>query len=930
MKQALILILLFVSIKVSAQQNLRFTGNFNNNPVKEVIGSIEKDLDIKFYYRTSWVDSLYFTGTFNSVPLPQVLTTVFNSSPIKFFVNGRKVYLSNDLVIIDNPKILSSLVRNISDSTDFQESLTADSPDILFTREYQSKTETEKDLESYVFEIGSKSQFKAGQNATVAGFITTNDTNEPIEGAVIYTPDGSRSALSTADGFYSITLPNGQNRIFIQYTGMKLARRKLVVFSNGKLDVGMDVDVIALNEVIVEAEQRQNIESLSLGVEKLSIEQAQVVPVALGERDILKVASTFAGVSTLGEGAAGFNVRGGKSDQNLFLFDGATVYNASHFMGFFSVFNSDALEGMDVIKTGIPPKFGGRLASVFDISSKSASKEKFAAEGGISPITSRLTLEVPIIKEKSSLLVSGRTTYSGWVLDLVDNAEFRGNEVSFSDLLTKYDHDIGENDNISVSAYISTDDFRLNSDTLFSFSDFSHFNVIGSANWTHRFNPNLDGSLSATYSKYGYDFKSTQSGPNAFVQDFGIEEIGMKADFNYDVSENSVLNFGAETKRYIVNPGTKVPFGDGSIVTERSLDEEQAQESAVYFSNQYTVNPKLSISAGLRYSLYAAIGPGTDFLYVENAPLNAESVVDSINYGAGEVIQTYHGAEARISARYLLDDYSSLKFGYSRNRQYIHSLMNTASISPTDIWRLSNTYIKPQISDEISVGYFRDFNDGEIETSIEAYGKYLRNLLDFKTGADFLLNGAIETIALQGPGRAYGVELSVKKSGRLNGWFNYAYARSFIKLDGNFREETVNDGEFFPTNYDMPHTINLVSNYDVTKRFTVSYNFTYNSGRPVTAPVGRYSVRGVDLVSYSDRNAFRIPDYVRMDVGFTAKWGHRTEKLTRSFWSFSIYNLLGRDNPFSIFFDLEDGQVQGYTLTVFGAAIPTISYNFKF
>ncbi len=928
MKKIIILILLVASIKANAQQVLRYSGSFSNAPIETIIKAIETDLNIKFYYRATWVDSLSYSGSFNEVALNQALTTIFDSTPIKFFIDKRKVYLTNDLLIIDNLQIISSIVPSNADSINATEA--SESPDLLFTREYRSKKEDENDLEDYVFEIGNRSLFKAGQNATVAGFIRNNETNEPIEGAVIYTPDGSRSALSSADGFYSITLPNGQNRLFIQYTGMKLTRRQLVVFSNGKLDVGMDVDVIALNEVIVEAERRQNIESLSLGIEKLTIEQAKVVPVVLGERDILKVATTFAGVQTLGEGAAGFNVRGGKSDQNLFLLDGATVYNASHFMGFFSVFNSDALDGMDVIKTGIPPKFGGRLASVFDISSKSANKDNFAAEGGISPITSRLTLEVPIIKEKSSLLISGRTTYSNWVLDLVDNAEFRGNEVAFSDLITKYDHDLGENDNLSISAYISSDDFRLNSDTLFSFSDFSHFNLIGSANWSHRFNENLDANFSASFSKYGYEFESTQSAPNAFLQDFGIEEYGAKANFNYDLSENSLLNFGAETKRYIVNPGSRSPLGTESLVQSKTLDEEQGQESAVFLSNQYTINPKLSIEAGFRYSLYSAIGPGTEFVYLEGAPLNGESVVDNITYDKGEVIKTYHGAELRLSGRYLLDDYSSVKLGYSRNRQYIHSLLNTASISPTDIWRLSNTYIKPQISDEISVGYFRDFNDGEIETSIEAYGKRLRNLLDFKTGADFLLNGAVETIALQGPGRAYGIELSVKKSGRLNGWFNYAYARSFLKLEGNFREETINDGEFFPTNYDMPHTINLVSNYDVTKRFSISYNFTYNSGRPVTTPVGRYTVRGVDLVSYSDRNAFRIPDYVRMDIGFTLKWGHRTEKLTKSFWSFSIYNVLGRDNPFSIFFDLEDGRVQGYTLTVFGAAIPTLSYNFKF
>ncbi len=935
MKNLLFVLLLCVTLSAYAQEPLKFSGNFSNQPVQEVLQKIESDLSLYFYYSPQWLDSLAFSGVFNEAPVAEVLDKVFEGTDLFYYRAQTKVYLTKGIDIIQTPEIvgdlkIDSVVVSEKQPVEVEEDT---GKGLIFTREYREKAVVENDLENYVFEIGDRTAFKPGENSTIAGFIRDNETNEAIKDALIYTSTEGNSTVSTvssADGFYSLSLPNGQNELQVQFTGKKRAKRKIVLFSDGKLDIGMDVDVIALNEVIVSAAREKSLENPIMGIEKLSIRDAKVVPVVLGERDILKVATTFAGVQTVGEGAAGFNVRGGKSDQNLFLLDGVTVYNAAHFMGFFSVFNSDALEGLEIHKSSIPTKYGGRLSSIFEVTSKKGSKEKLSGEGGISPIAARLTVEVPVVQDKASLLVSGRTTYSDWVLNSVKNVDFRENKVSFSDLILRYDHDLSGKDNLSLSGYASQDDFRLNSDTLFSFSDFAHVNTLASAKWTHVFNGSFDGSISGTYSKYGYEFESTQSPPNAFLQDFDIEEIGAKADFNYGLRDRHEFNFGVETKRYKINPGSKMPLGPESIIAPNILDEEQGRESAFYFSDQFTVSPTFSVSAGIRYSIYSALGPGSSFLYQESLPKNSDSRIGTIDYAKGDVIKTYQGAESRVSASYLLGESSSVKASYSRTRQYIHALSNTASISPTDIWRLSNEHIRPQIADQFSLGYYRDFFDGSLETSIEVYTKKLQDLQDFKTGADFLLNNTIESIALQGPGKSYGVELSIKKSGRLNGWFNYTYARTFIKLSGQTAEETINGGEFFPTNYDKPHTINLVSNYDVTKRFSVSYNLSYSTGRPVTVPVGSYVIQGLELVNYSDRNSFRIPDYVRMDLGFTLKEGHRNTKLSHAFWSFSIYNLLGRDNPFSIFFDLKDGKVKGYKLSVFGSAIPTISYNFKF
>lgn len=932
MKNFLILGFLLLCLKLTAQNSaLSISGNYQNRPIEQVIEDIESKTAFRFFFKSEWIDSLRFSGSFSQASINSVLQELFNGTPIRYHIQEDKVYLTNGIDIISAPQIISSLQGHNNSQETVEGIQTEESgKEILFTKEYTGETQNDNDLENFVFEIGSRAQFTAGKTSTLAGYIKDKSTGEPIEGAIVYTPNGNKSTVSAADGFYSLNLVNGQHLIQIQYTGMKRTKRNLVLFSNGQLNIDMEVDIIALNEVIVEANRGANVEQLSTGIERLKVEDSKTVPVVLGEKDILKVATTFAGVQTVGEGAAGFNVRGGKSDQNLFLFEGATVYNASHFLGFFSVFNSDALEGMDVMKSGIPASLGGRLSSVFDISAKVANKEELVVEGGISPITSRLTAEVPLAMGKASLLASGRITYSDWILRSIKHADFKNNKVSFSDFILKYDHEFNQDDRLTLAGYYSKDDFRLNSDTLFSFSDFSYVNQMASAKWAHRFDATFDASLTATLSQYGYDFESTQLPTNAFAQDFDIQEIGIKADLNKDFNTSHFFNFGLELKHYSINPGTKTPIGIESIASNVILDEEQGIEGALYFSDKHEFNDKLSFNYGLRYSFFTYLGPGVTNLYLENAPKNEDTKIGEEIHEKGAFIKTYHGPEFRLAARYLLDENSSIKLSFDRSRQYLHALSNSASLSPTDLWRLSNTYIKPQVGNQLSIGYYRDLLDGEIETSIEVYGKKLNNLLDFKTGADFLLNDRIESIALQGPGKSYGLELSLKKSGRLNGWFNYTFARTLLKLDGNFEEEIVNNGEYFPTNYDKPHTINLVSNYEVTHRFSLSYNFVYSTGRPITFPTGLYRLNGLEVLNYSNRNEYRIPDYLRMDIGLTLKWGHRLTKGSHSFWSVSVYNVLGRRNPFSLYFDLDNGEVKGYQLSVFGSPIPTISYNFKF
>jgi len=470
----------------------------------------------------------------------------------------------------------------------------------------------------------------------------------------------------------------------------------------------------------------------------------------------------------------------------------------------------------------------------------------------------------------------------------------------------------------------------LSADSLFSFSNYSYENYNAALNYKRIVNNNLEASIMATYSHYGYDIFYDESEVNAFSQNFSIDEVAGIVDFNYFLSEEGVVNWGVNTKLYTINPGEKTPHGALSVVAPLDVEDERGLESALYLSGKFELNDRLLVSGGVRYSIFNALGAQSVFKYADGASKNGDTRVDTVSYAKNEIIETYHGPEFRFSSRYALTDFSSLKLSYSRTRQYVHMLSNSTSISPTDIWRVSGAHLKPQISDQVSLGYYQNLFGNQYEISVEGYYKHLQNLVDFKVGGTFVLNPAVETQILQGDGKSYGVEFSIKKSGKLNGWFNYTYARTLIKLDGDNPEDRINQGAFYPTNYDKPHTFNLVANYKLTHRLSASTNVTFNTGRPTTFPVAVFDFAGEQNLHYSERNQHRIPNYFRVDLGLNLEGNHKIKKLAHSFWTLSVYNLLGRDNPYSVFFDSEDGEVKGYQLIIFGSPIPTLTYNFKF
>ncbi len=916
MRNSILLVVFFLSHLALSQSLINL--NSSDVPFEIVISEIESQTGSTFFYEEQWVDSIVVSIRESNAELPSVLKVLEDQTGMYYFEMDNQIIVTHKSRIIDKPRILNDFVDSRTQSV--QEGL-------IFSREYLTDQENNS---KRVVEIGNKDLLIAGGNSTVAGIVRESASGNPIEGALVYVEDPFTSAATDENGFYSLRIPNGKNKLLVQFVGMHPTTRNLVLFSDGSLNISMEVEVIALQEVMISANAEQNVESVQMGVERINIESVKEVPVLLGEKDILKVATTLPGVQQVGEGAAGFNVRGGKSDQNLFMINRSPIYNTSHFFGFFSVFNSDVIQNMQLYRSDIPAQYGGRLSSVFDIEIKQANNQEFHGKGSLSPITSALTLEIPIWKEKTSLLVGGRTTYSNWILQQSRNDQFRENRVSFNDFVLQLDHQANENNLITATAYRSSDQFRLISDTLFSFSDFRYINENLSLNWTHRFGSNLESVQYLTYSGYEYDLSFDLSPPNAFRQDFGLEQVRGGTELTYFLGDHHTLKGGAELNRYSIQAGSKEPVGNESFVESVSVDQEQGMELALFLSDEYQLTDRFSVYSGIRYNYFASLGPRTSFEYEPGQPKNSTTLVDSTRFLRGQIIESYHGPSVRISGRYVLDGNNSIKLGYSRTQQFIHTLTNSASLSPTDIWRLSSEHIRPQKADNFSLGYFRNFFGNQLETSIVGYYRDLTDLLDFKVGAEFLLNPTIERAVLQGNGRSYGLEFAIKKAGDLNGWINYTWSRTLIRLNGDSPEETINNGSYYPTNYDRPHTLNVVTNYRLTRRYSLSLNANYTTGRPVTYPVATYDFRGTENIHFSDRNTFRIPDYFRMDIGLNVEGNHKIKKLAHSFWSFSIYNVLGRDNPYSVFFDLQEGEVNAFQLIIFGNPIPTIGYNFRF
>jgi len=905
--------LVFLSMThLFGQTEVRVSGEFRNMTFIQFVRELEEKSDYRFFFNPVWVDSLIVNVSASNKTLPQILDDILIDTELKYAITeSHSVYIT----------VRESVVTTLP--ADFFDNSPAFADNLKKKYDYSRFEETEKTKIEKVIVIGTKGSNNK-PTASIAGYVRNVKSGEPMIGATVMIEDPLIGVATDPFGYYSISLPKGKHQMKIRSIGMKNTERSVILNADGKLNIEMEEDVIPLKEVIIVSERDAKVMSMQMGTEKIDLKTMKQIPLALGEVDVLKAVLTLPGVQSVGEGTVGFNVRGGATDQNLILFNEATIYNPSHLFGFFSAFNPDLLKNVELYKSGIPAEFGGRISSVLNISTREGNKKKFSGSGGISPITGRLALEGPIIKEKSSFLIGARSTYSDWLLKKIPSTGLQNSEASFYDVNLNLNHEFSTKDHLHASGYISKDRFKLQNDTTYGYS-----NKMAAIKWRHIFNNKFFGELGANYSGYDYSISSNNNPVNAFELSYALQQSNIKADFSYFLNARHTLNFGAGTILYQLSPGSLYPSGTESLVLKDILPNEQATESAVYLGDQFELNSHLSFYAGLRYSFYRNNGPREVYIYEPGVAKDVTTIIDTLRYASGQKIATYGGPEIRLSARYVLSKNSSVKVSFNRMRQYLQMLSNTTAIAPTDIWKLSDPYIQPLLGDQFSVGYYK--NVKALELSVEVYYKKMQHFLDYKGGAELILNHHIETDVINAAGKAYGAEFLIKKpTGKLNGWMSYTYSRSLLRTNGEFPSEVINKGDYYPSNYDKPHAFNLIGNYKFNRRFSMSSNVTYGTGRPITLPLAKYDIDGTSRLFYSERNQYRIPDYFRIDFGINIEGNHKIKKLAHSSWSLSVYNLTGRKNAYSVYFTSENGVVKGYKLSIFGAAIPGITYNFKF
>ncbi|MCL6461051.1 MAG: TonB-dependent receptor [Flavobacterium micromati] len=768
---------------------------------------------------------------------------------------------------------------------------------------------------------------------TLSGTLMDASTNETLIGVNIMIPALKIGVTTNEYGFYSIKLPEGTHTLEISSIGFQTVEETIIISQNSKRNFNLYSNETILKEVVISNNStKSDIKRPEMSVNRLSISAIKKMPVVLGEVDIIKSLLLLPGVTNAGEGASGFNVRGGGADQNLILLDEAVIFNSSHVFGFFSVFNPDAIKDLKLYKGGIPARYGGRAASVLDIYQKDGSSKGFQVNGGIGLISSRVLIEGPIVKDKGSFLIGGRSSYAHLFLKLSEKQ--KNNAAYFYDLNTKLSYKLNANNSLYLSGYFGRDVFSLNE---------SFTNIYGNSTlnlrWNHLFSDKLFSNLSLIYSDYYYGLDLDFIG---FKWDSGIKNYNIKYDFKDFISDSFKLNYGVNAIYYEFNPGTIRPIDDNSGINFAQLDKKFAFEPAFYISADHELSDKIAVTYGLRYSMFYRLGQSNANIYENNNPVLFNSdlqiyekaiPIGTKSFGKNESLKSYNNLEPRFSIAYQLTENQSVKTSYNRMVQYLQLVSNTSSPTPLDIWTPSDEFIKPQIADQVAVGYFKNFLDGDYSLEVETYYKIVKNRLDYIDGANLIANEAIEQVILNGELQSYGLELMFKKNeGRLNGWISYTLAKSQQRTPGRTAAETgINNGAWYNSVFDKLHNIAVTSAYNLNEKWSFGANFAFQTGQPVTYPNGQYQYLGITVPSYGLRNENRLPSYHHLDIAATLTPTKNKNRNWKGEWVFSIYNLYNRKNAAAINFrqNADTGNNEAIKTSIFGM-VPAVSYNFKF
>lgn len=783
---------------------------------------------------------------------------------------------------------------------------------------------------SLSFSIISLSQNKF----TISGYMKDAANGEALIGATVYIKETGTGGITNEYGFYSITLLPSNYNLHYSYVGYAPVSKGVELAKNERIDIELTPEAEQLQEVVVQAEIEQaNVQNLEMSTNKLDIKTIQRIPSFLGEADLIRSLQLLPGVSTVGEGASGFNVRGGSVGQNLILLDEAPVYNSSHLLGFFSVFNPDAVKDVKLYKGAIPARYGGRLSSLLDVRMKEGNSKKMEVTGGIGTIFSRIAVEGPLIKDKASFIVAVRRSYIDILATPFVKLLQDGGALNFYDITLKANYNINPKNRVYVSGYFGRDNFKFDKNQGFSWG-----NATSTLRWNHIFNDRLFSNFTAVYSNYDYSLQFGRDEKDSFKWNSLISNYILKPQFTYFINSNNELNFGAEAIYYNFQPANAVGVSNG-VSTDVSIPKKYNLETSLYVSNSQKISHTFSVDYGLRYSFFNSYGPDSTYTYSTEVPGTRRVPISVKQYKSGEVIASYGNFEPRLSFKIQATPTSSLKGSYNRMVQYLHLISNTTASNPLDVWNPSSQNIKPQLSDQYTLGWFKDLGSArQFEMSVEGYLRYNQNQVDYINGASLLINRYLEGDLLSGQGRAYGLETYFqKKTGRLTGWISYTLAKTELKVDG------INRNDWYPTRYNQTHNLKIAAFYEINKRWSFSANFVYTSGTPATFPTSRYISQGI-LIPYNandSRNNVTLPAYHRLDISFRLE-GKKTkngkERKNTDYWVFGIYNLYARQNPFSIYFSQSDSRVpqgqaissQATQLSIIGSLVPSISYNFKF
>ena len=893
---------LFLTGEVSGQGILTrpVSGNFADITLIEFLEILENRYQAKFYYDPVKVPYYQQTFAFEETPLYQALGKFLEGSTLDVIKYEDAIVLANKLTV--TAEEIQDIIAKWEAGT--------------FTKPIS--------YEALELNLYFGDSLQPARQVQLSGYVKDKYTGSPIIGAVIQDQNSGLGTSTDENGYYELAQPSGAYQFLISYLGYQNIELNLGWFASASHDFEMQVNALNLSEVVVEATALQDkVEETQLGVEALSIKEIREIPALLGEADVLKSLEQLPGVTTAGEASSGFNVRGGNTDQNLIVLDDALLFNASHALGFFSIFNADAVRNVQLYKGSIPAQYGGRLSSVLQVETKDGNLKKWHGRGGVGIASARLVMDGPLTSS-TGLVLGVRSSYSNWLLRAIRKSTVKNSRIYFGDAIFKLTQRINDKHSLSLTGYGSTDLFEFNEEFGYSWSS-----LLGSLKWRYLINNRY--SLSTSLVRGLYDSNQfVPTGENAFDLFNGIGYWKFRSNLSFQ-NEDHFINAGVEGIHLDMDPEKVLPYNEISGIKPLNILKDQGIELAAYINDEYAISPRFSISAGLRYVYFAALGPSELRTYDPEQPRSGQTIITREIFDGSGVIKSYQGIEPRFTLNYRMDESQAFKVAYNRVNQFIHLMSGTASATPVDIWQLSNLYLPAQKANNYSVGWFYNASE-KWGFSLEGFYKTIDDLPQFKDLASLLLNENIETELLLGEGRSFGGELSIeKKSGKWSGNLAYTYSRSQARSNGTFAEEIINGNEWYFASFDQPHQLNLQFRRSPNPVQHLSINFVYKTGRPITAPVANYAVQDILITHYADRNTFRIPAYHRLDIGYTIDKSQSKLKGFTSSFTASFYNFYGRKNAYSIYFRRTENNIQrAYKLSILGSVFPSLTWNFTF